>query len=41
MNEEILWDIFVKSGSVADYLRYSAAKNRTDLINDNSRGNRP
>ena len=26
MNEEILWSIFAESGSVSDYLRYSANK---------------
>lgn len=39
MNEETLWEKFAESGSVADYLLYSAAKNETDLNYDNNRGN--
>ncbi len=26
MSEDILWDKFAESGSIEDYLRYSAAK---------------
>lgn len=42
MNENNLWEKFAESGSVQDYLAYSAAKNETaDCSNDYSRGNRP
>ena len=40
MELEKLWEKFAESGCVADYLIYSAAKNETELNNDNSRGNR-
>ncbi len=38
MSEDTLWNKFVESGRIEDYLRYSAAK---EIKNDNSRGNRP
>lgn len=41
MNENNLWEKFAETGSVQDYLAYSAAKCETDCSNDNSRGNRP
>jgi hypothetical protein len=37
MNEDTLWNIFAVTGSVEDYLRYSALR---DKKNDNGRGNR-
>jgi len=37
MNEDTLWNIFTVTGSVEDYLRYSALR---DKKNDNGRGNR-
>lgn len=42
MNQEALWDKFSRTGSVADYLLYSAAKNKsgTDFNNGNTGGNR-
>lgn len=42
MDKEALWDKFSSTGSVADYLLYSAAENKseTDLKNDNTGGNR-
>lgn len=38
MNEDKLWINFTESGSISDYLLYSAAKNDTEtgLKNDNS-----
>ena len=37
MNEDTLWDIFAATGSVEDYLLYSAVRNKE---NDNGRRNR-
>ncbi len=41
MSEEILWEKFVQTGSIADYMAYSALKNKNEYENVNSRGNRP
>lgn len=39
MNEDMLWEKFAESGSIVDYLLYSASKCETDLNDDNCRGN--
>ncbi|MDD6278906.1 MAG: hypothetical protein ACI4JE_06525 [Ruminococcus sp.] len=39
MSEDLLWEKFAASGSIADYLEYTAAKNLMENNNDNSRGN--
>ncbi len=38
MKDDILWNKFAESGTIEDYLIYSADKERTD---DNNRGNCP
>lgn len=38
-NRDSLWEKFAKTGAVADYLRYSAAKNEMELKNADNRRN--
>lgn len=38
MTEESLWNRFAETGSVNDYLRYSAQR---DTLHDDNRGDRP
>ena len=38
MSKESLWNRFAETGSVGDYLRYSALR---DTLHDDNRGDRP